>query len=235
MTRTNRRNIFASLAIVAALSASANAAQLSLRFVGPNANDDQNAMLFVGESVTVEVLWTTTAFDDAANGLAGALFGLTTDPEDPAPGTQGDLGFEFDLNMENYSTNLPGWTTGGSSGAVGVATFAAGGGFSNSVFDVGTTVIGTFDITLNFPASPSIYQFYIRRQPSALTPDLTTAIGTSYSFHADGDGYNGRYNIGAGFAGFDDGTGAQPMTIVFPEPTTLAMLALAAAIVGRRR
>ncbi|MCA9252342.1 MAG: hypothetical protein KDA54_14555 [Phycisphaerales bacterium] len=235
MTRTNRRNVLASLAIVAILSASANAAELSLRFVGPAASDDTNAILVPGDSVTVEVLWTTTDVDDAANGLSVVSFGLTTDPEDPAAGLQGDLGFEPYLYMDNYSTAIPGWITGGSSGNVGGGTFAAGGGFSASVFDVGTTVLGSFNISLNFSASPSIYQFYIRRQPSALTPDLTTAIGSSYSFNPDGDGYNGQYNIGAGFAGYDDGTGAQPMTIVYPEPTTLAIVAFAAALVGCRR
>ncbi|HNO77814.1 MAG TPA: hypothetical protein PKN33_07100 [Phycisphaerae bacterium] len=235
MTRTNRRNILASLVIFAAVSTSANAAELSLRFIGPAASDDTNAFLVAGDSVTVEVLWTTTDADDAANGLGGVWLGLTTEPEDPAAGLQGDLGFEPDLYMDNYSTAIPGWTTGGSSGDVGGGVFAAGGGFSDSVFGVGTTVLGSFNIFLNFSASVSIYQFYIRRQPSALTPDLGTAVGSAYSFHPDGDGYNGQYNIGAGFAGYDDGTGAQPMTIVYPEPTTLAIVAFAAALVGCRR
>lgn len=218
---------------------SAHAAQLAMRFAPghPSTIDDQNAVMSPGETITVEVLWMMTPFEAANNDFAGVSFNLTSVPEDPTAGIQGARIEDADLFMSNNSTSIPNWSNNDAPGTVGglsqFNSFAFG--LSDVIAIAGTTVVGTFDISVDVFASLSPHSFYIQRNPLAFSPDPANSTVSGYSYHPDGDGYNDQYNIGTGFAGFNDGTGALPLTIFVPEPAALTILALAAALVGRRR
>lgn len=220
------------VAMVAAFATTASAFQLSLRFTGANAVDDTNALLpNPTDSVTVEVLWTQSAVG-AANGIAAVMFTTTTVPEDPAGGTQGDLIGTAGLSGSLSSASLPGWSGFGTAGNIGVHQFAVWAPLPGAYQGVGTTVVGTFELTGNIAG---VYQTYIQRNNALLTPTVADGSGTVYVFNPNPPGY-GEFNIGNGFAGEDNGTGAIPMNIIVaPEPAALALLALGGIAVLRRR
>jgi hypothetical protein len=222
------------VAMLAAFAVPASAATLGLNFVG--AIDDTNAVVPLGGTVTVEVTWTTTSSDDASKGLLAMAFNLTADPEDPAAGLQGVQAPDPGLTMGNNTSAL-GWSAGGVGGVVGGgAQYGVFTSPANATYNVGTTVLGTFQVTVEAGAALGLHQFYIHRNPAAFTPDPGDDTGASYSFNASGDGYNGFYNIGNGYAGNLNGSAAIPMNInVTPEPAALALLALGGVAVLRRR
>ncbi len=223
--------------LIGGVSVSVNASQLSLRFAGPSAFDDQSAGTCINcGPVHVEVLWTQTA-QEAQNGLGGLTFSLTAAPENPNPGVQGENVPDFDLDVSNFSTPLPNWVVSPAPGDIGAGNFSAFASLaSESLTTPGTTVIAEFDIWLNFPGVLT-HEFYIRRSFADFTPDVVSAIGSSYTFNpTNPDGYYGFYDIGNGYAGDHDGTGSLPMTIydLVPEPASFTLVAFGAMALRRK-
>ncbi len=233
-----RRVILIAMSFGFALSA--DAARLAIRFAPGDSHtvDDQNASVDIGETVSVEVLWTFTPADVAVNDLAGFSFNLTSVPEDPSSGIQGDRVEDPNLFVDNDVAFLPNWGTSNAPGTVG-GDFNQIGGFAQfqnaSLDQAGTTVMGSFDITVTGGSIGDVRDFYIQRLPFALSPSAGNSSASEFTFSPSPSGY-GEYDIGTGFAGFNDGTGSLPLTInVTPEPATLAFLALGFVLVRRTR
>lgn len=239
MAPMGTRNLLV-VVLCAAFTSSACAARLSSNFIGPFASGPTNASVPLGGTVTVEVAWTQDA-DDAANGLNSLVFLLTSVPEDPAPGLQGDRVEDPDLVMHDVSATLPGWTDASISGPVGgLSQFGVGATFAPDSLDAqGTTIIGTFQITVDAGASMGLHPFYILRSNRELSPEPVSMLVDLYSYASPPSAYL-DYDIGGGFAGSnvdvmraDD---AIPMMInVVPEPATLALLSLGMIVLRRRR
>jgi MYXO-CTERM domain-containing protein len=231
------------VALLATFASTASASQLGLRFVdnGSLGADETNTAVNIGDSVTVEVTWTQDA-QEATVGLSNAFFLLTSSVHN-GPGSaaaEGALVEDADLVVGNSGTTIGAWGTGGADGTVGGLSAIQYAGNDASFLNVaGTTVIGTFDITVGPGAIlGSVHDFYILRRAGAASPDLAHPPGaSSYSFNlGDPNGYEGNYNIGNGFAGKNNGDLAIPMNItVTPEPAALALLALGGVAVLRRR
>ncbi len=222
------------VALLAAFAVPASAATLGLRFVGANADDDTNATVALGDSVTVEVTWSTTDASDASNGMIAMAFNLTAAVQDGAAGAQVP---DADLGVANIAAGPGAWNSGGAPGVLGGgAQFGVFANPADTVLAAGTTVLGTFDVVVDGGAALGGHQFFIQRNASAFTPDPVNTVGGSYSFNNAGDGYSGQFNIGNGFAGKNNGSGNIPMNInVTPEPAALALLALGGVAVLRRR
>ncbi|HNO80416.1 MAG TPA: PEP-CTERM sorting domain-containing protein [Phycisphaerae bacterium] len=166
---------------------------------------------------------------------------LTSQWEDPNPGTQGDAIENPYLTISNFSTDVPGWITDGEPGTVGgTSFFAAGAGVAGDSIDTaGTTVLGTFEVTALDPPDFYPLDIYIRRNPNGPLPGgswpaLWGLEGGFYTFDPDADGISNTFSIGTGFAGNDDGSNFSPLTIYVPEPTALLLLATGVLVAIRR-
>ncbi len=219
------------VALLAAFAVPASAATLGLNFVG--GQDDTNASLFPGDSITVEVTWTTTDVNDGSPGMIAMAFNLTSSVQDGAAGLQTpDPG----LSIANITAGPANWNAGGVETTLGGgAQFAVFASPADAITTPGTTVLGTFDVVVEPGAALGLHQFYIHRNAAAFSPDPVNSVGASYSFNLGGDGYSGQFNIGNGFAGKNNGSDAIPMNIDVPEPAALALLALGGIAVLRRR
>ncbi|GJM25724.1 MAG: hypothetical protein DHS20C16_21390 [Phycisphaerae bacterium] len=217
---------------------SADAARLAIRFAPGDSHtvNDQNASVDIGDTVSVEVLWTFTPDDVAVNDLAGFSFNLTSVPEDPSLGIQGDRVEDPNLFVDNDIAFLPDWGTSNAPGTVGGDSNQIG-GFAQfqiaSLDQAGTTLVSSFDVTVTGGSIGDVRNFYIQRLPFALSPSAGDSSGSEFTLSPSPSGYD-EYDIGTGFAGFNDGTGALPLTInVTPEPAAVAILALGIVFVRR--
>ncbi|MCA9250004.1 MAG: PEP-CTERM sorting domain-containing protein [Phycisphaerae bacterium] len=223
-----------------AFTSSAYASQLGSNFIGPFTNSPTLATVPRGGAVTVEVTWTQNA-SEAGVGLAALGFKLTSVPENPAPGIQGDFVEDPDLLMHGVSVTLPGWVNGEVPGTVGrLAEFHAGASaLRDSLITPGTTVVGTFQISVGPVATLGLHPFYILRNPSLNSPDVLGGNLSNYLFSSPPTS-PGTYEIGGGFAGSNVDVlrtnDAIPLVVnVVPEPATLALLAMGGLMVLRRR
>ncbi len=230
------------VALLATFASTASASQLGLRFVdNGSGGDDTNTSVDAGSSVTVEVTWTQNA-QEATVGLSNAFFLLTSSVHNGPGSAAGEGAFveDSELAVSNSGTTIGAWGTGGADGNVGgLSAIQYAGNDASFLGDAGTSVIGTFDITVDAGAGiGSLHDFYILRRAGAASPDLAHPPGASaYSFNiGNPNGYEGNYDIGNGFAGKNNGSDAIPMNItVTPEPAALALLALGGVAVLRRR
>ncbi|GJM24830.1 MAG: hypothetical protein DHS20C16_12450 [Phycisphaerae bacterium] len=223
-----------------AFTSSAYASQLGSNFIGPFTNNPTLATVPQGGTVTVEVTWTQNA-SEAGIGLAALGFKLTSVPENPAPGLQGERVEDPDLLMHGVSVALPGWVNGELPGTVGgVSEFTAGASLAQDTLHTpGTTVVGTFLISVDASATPGLHPFYILRNPGHSSPEVVGGNFSAYLFSSP-SASPGTYDIGGGFAGSNVDvlrtSDATPLMInVIPEPATLALLAMGGLMVLRRR
>ncbi len=221
------------VALLAAFAVPASAATLGLNFVG-GLDATNSGDLDHGQSITVEVTWTTTDANDGSPGMIAMAFNLTSSVQDGAAGLQTP---DSGLSIANVAATPANWNSGGVETTLGGgAQFAVFASPADAITAPGTSVLGTFDVVVEPGAALGLHQFYIQRNAAAFSPDPVNSVGASYSFNLGGDGYSGQFNIGNGFAGKNNGSDAIPMNInVTPEPAALALLALGGVAVLRRR
>ncbi len=211
------RNLFGFIVILGlGFSSTARASELSIEFAS---GDPVNAELEVGQTVTVNVLWTQDADEADDFGLGYYGFSLTAAPQNHSGTTATPDRVENDALFQVDNTPANGFGDGGAMGTVGGLSYVAGGAnnpansINNAVTDL---VLGTFEIRAD---AEGVHEIYIFRNAGLLSPDMAGSAGASLQFSNNPDGYN-EFSIGSGFAGRNDGSDAMPLTITVAAATT---------------
>jgi hypothetical protein len=223
------KKVLASFLAVGLMAAAANAEVIGLRWAAPTVGSTQ-----VGPG-TVEIFLEMQGDASFHGAVSGLIFQFAGANAATAP--------DANLVVGNYTTSVSGWSTGGITGAMTGAQFAVGG--NTDLVGPGNFVLGTFDVDWIGPADGTTKPFV------ALIPQNPAGL-------LDGDGakyvWNTNTNVGAsGYVSvaFDGNFGnpgwgtmplagheptANPLFITkFPEPSSLALIALGGFALLRRR